>query len=421
MELLLFIGGALLRAYLMSNTFFKNLCDGTVFSTPLTSWRRVTEGHFLLEQGLSPYEGDLVHEPPLTLLLYSFCIRHCSICIPALFILVDLLTAYVLKLTAEAYVNKQLAEERTRPPPADGSRGAPLTAAQLGAVPLTVAAVYLFSPCTAVSCAALSTAGLHQLPLALVFYSAVAERWWPWLAWLGVSCYLDAYPAVLLAPLLGCAADRRRSPLLAGVVCCGVTAGLLLASAHALGDWSFLRATYGFILWTWDLTPNVGLFWYFFTEMFQHFEALFIATFQINAFIYAIPLTLRFRDRPVLVMFSLLILMVTFKSYPGVADAGLYLALLPLWWPLAAHARYGFLVTCFYAATAVLAPVMWTLWIHAGSANANFFFAVTLAYNSAQIFLVTDLLFAHMKREHVLRHGPSAEVDGKPAKLVLTG
>ena len=84
-------------------------------------------------------------------------------------------------------------------------------------------------------------------------------------------------------------------------------------------------------------------------------------------------------------MFALLVLMVTFKSYPSVAEAGLYLALLPLWRPLAPHARYGFIVTCFYVSVTVLAPVMWTLWIHAGSANANFFFAVTLAYNAAQV------------------------------------
>ena len=33
---------------------------------------------------------------------------------------------------------------------------------------------------------------------------------------------------------------------------------------------------------------------------------------------------------------------------------------------------------------------------------------------------VTDLLFAQLKREHVLKHGTAREVDGRPAKLVLT-
>ena len=41
-----------------------------------------------------------------------------------------------------------------------------------------------------------------------------------------------------------------------------------------------------------DLTPNIGLFWYFFTEMFEHFREFFLWTFQINAFIYIIPLSI---------------------------------------------------------------------------------------------------------------------------------
>ena len=38
----------------------------------------------------------------------------------------------------------------------------------------------------------------------------------------------------------------------------------------------------------------------------------------------------------------------------------------------------------FLVAT-ILAPCMWYLWIYAGSGNANFFYAVTLVYNAAQV------------------------------------
>ena len=68
----------------------------------------MTEGAYLMEQGISPYEGDMVHEPPLTLLLYSFLIQHYAALIPAAFILVDLLTAHILKLTADSFVQKQV-------------------------------------------------------------------------------------------------------------------------------------------------------------------------------------------------------------------------------------------------------------------------------------------------------------------------
>ena len=44
-----------------------------------------------------------------------------------------------------------------------------------------------------------------------------------------------------------------------------------------------------------DLTPNLGVFWYFFTEMFEHFRAFFICVFQIHAFLYTIPLAVKLR------------------------------------------------------------------------------------------------------------------------------
>lgn len=55
----------------------------------------------------------------------------------------------------------------------------------------------------------------------------------------------------------------------------------------------FLRIPYS--LGVPDQTPNLGLFWYFFTETFEHFRVFFLCVFQINAFIYVLPLTIRFR------------------------------------------------------------------------------------------------------------------------------
>ena len=74
-----------------------------------------------------------------------------------------------------------------------------------------------------------------------------AERWWLSLSGLAVSCYLDLYPVVLLAPLVAAVGAAGRSRLLAALVAAGCWAGLLLLSARALGDWSFLRSTYGFM------------------------------------------------------------------------------------------------------------------------------------------------------------------------------
>lgn len=44
-----------------------------------------------------------------------------------------------------------------------------------------------------------------------------------------------------------------------------------------------------------DLTPNIGLFWYFFAEMFEHFRLFFLFVFQINVFFYTVPLSIKLK------------------------------------------------------------------------------------------------------------------------------
>lgn len=47
--------------------------------------------------------------------------------------------------------------------------------------------------------------------------------------------------------------------------------------------------------------------------------------------------------------------------------------------------RNIFLVSCVLLACSALFPVLWHLWIYAGSANSNFYYAITLLFNVAQV------------------------------------
>jgi phosphatidylinositol glycan class U len=96
-----------------------------------------------------------------------------------------------------------------------------------------------------------------------------------------------------------------------------------------------------------------------------------------------------------------------------------------------------FVVVCMITVCAVLAPILRYLWIYSGSANANFYFAISLAFSTAQveiivlgsffcyrgspqIFLVTDLLYAFLKREfHLLNGSKPPIINGKTAEVVL--
>ena len=47
--------------------------------------------------------------------------------------------------------------------------------------------------------------------------------------------------------------------------------------------------------------------------------------------------------------------------------------------------RNIFVLTCIIIACSLLFPVLWHLWIYAGSANSNFFYAITLTFNVGQV------------------------------------
>lgn len=89
---------------------------------------------------------------------------------------------------------------------------------------------------------------------------------------------------------------------------------------------------YYFRLYHRDLQPNIGLFWYFFTEMFEHFRPLFLFSFQMNATVlYLVPLTIKLHKQPIFLATILIALTAIFRSYPCVGDIAFYMALFPIW------------------------------------------------------------------------------------------
>lgn len=64
----------------------------------------VTEGVVLQKDGVNPYTGDMFHESPVGLAIYSQLIEYASPYLPGIFILLDLITGHLLYLTAVEYM-----------------------------------------------------------------------------------------------------------------------------------------------------------------------------------------------------------------------------------------------------------------------------------------------------------------------------
>ena len=149
---------------------------------------------------------------------------------------------------------------------------------------------------------------------------------------LALASYKGLYPIMLLAPLCVVLLEKMSNKtafkiITRVVIPCSVLLGSFLAGLLWISyivmdkNWNFLWSTYGFILSVpgtvnrkcyvilfsklssvLELTPNMGLFWYIFTEMFEHFRVFFVATFQLNVFVYVIPLSIRLRKDPFLLV-----------------------------------------------------------------------------------------------------------------------
>ncbi|KAL1929598.1 hypothetical protein VTP01DRAFT_1736 [Rhizomucor pusillus] len=389
----LFLSGIALRLALFSFPVVADALSSRIeLATPVTSYKRLKEGVFLYDNGVAPYDGGPFHQAPLLLCIFSFLESiPFYYTTPVLYSLIDAAIALCLqKITllhqTQDAEKPKLAIEKDKQP----------------IHPSTVAALYLFNPLAILSCISRSSVIFTNLSIVVALLWAQLGRTNISMCWAAVATYFGFYPAMLVPPLImidkKCNVGHAIGCYLAGL---GVLLGL---SRLLVGSWNFIPATYGVVIFLSDLTPNVGMFWYFFIEIFDQFRSFFMVIFQFHAFIFAAPLCIRLREHPLFVCAVLTGVMSVFKSYPAAGDVALFLGLVPLHQQLFKYCRYGFLVANIFLYSSVLAPIFWHLWIYAGSGNANFFYAITLVYNLGQALLIVDLIYAILRREYDIAH-----------------
>ncbi|KAF5492251.1 Phosphatidylinositol glycan anchor biosynthesis class U protein [Colletotrichum siamense] len=377
-----------------------DLLTGRVeISTPVTSFKRLQEGLFLYNHNVSPYDGGVYHQAPLFLPLFSLLPdpKSFPIFTYILYILFDILSADALSKIADS---GEAGTSRLFTSPRRGKRWSGLV----------VASLYLFNPFTIATCIGRSTSIFSTCAILHAIAKAISGAPLGAMVALSFATYLSMYPLLLLPPLLLLAYDRqdpaRRIASTShfalantGVVAAVLGALFLMSFLLTGASWEFLSSTYGAQLTLNDLTPNVGLWWYFFIEMFDSFRSFFLAVFWLHLSSYVLPLTIRIRSQPLVVLTLLLGIFAIFKPYPSIADTSLFLAMLPLFRHIFPLMRYTFVGAATIMYASFLGPAFYHLWIYAGSGNANFFYAITLVWSLGQSLLVSDLTFAVLRDE----------------------
>ena len=168
------------------------------------------------------------------------------------------------------------------------------------------------------------------------------------------------------------------------------------SKARSVSD--YVMCTVGCQVLLHDLRPNIGLWWYLFVEMFEHFRPLFLAVFQLLPAAFIIPAAIRFRSEPLFLVWYVSSVLAVLKPYPTVGDIGLSIALLGLH-PRTVSALDPRLVKSIgFASLFVLylLPINWYYWIIQGSGNSNFYYAATLAVNAIQMIVSVKVTEKHL-------------------------
>lgn len=379
--MLVILAGILVRIAL--NVFFPGLPrvlgDRVELSTAVTSFKRLKEGLFLLNNSMDPYAGGPFHASPLLLYFFSLLPSN-ELVYSTLFALLD------------GYAAWKLSEVATRRP--KQSFSAEFTAA-----------VYLFNPFTMLASLARSTLAFTNTAIIASIAAAVGQKPVQAAALLALATCFSWYPIYLLWPLcvVSLQHDHRVKSIMryTCIAFCIFVATFVFLEYLPLGTWSFLRHQVDTQLLLSDLTsPNLGLWWYFFIEMFDGFRPFFLGAFQLFIALFPAPFTIRFPHHPLFVVAALVGIMAIFKPYPEVSDVGLYFSILALNRRVCELIEYWLITGLGLLYCSALAPTFFNLWIDIGSGNANFFYAITLVYSLVMVISLADATWSAIREDY---------------------
>ncbi|GAA6020393.1 hypothetical protein JCM11491_000335 [Sporobolomyces phaffii] len=407
--------GAAIRLVLASTPLAHLVAHRNELTTPLSSWHRLREGYYLLtELQLNPYAARSFHAPPLLLALVGPLTASKTVpeWAPLLaWTAADVGIAWALACVADkrdrGQVLKDEGEQRW-------SRS-------------RIATLYLLHPFAIATTLARSSVVFSNLFLALALESAVSGSLLSAVFLLSFATHLSLHPILLLPPVILLAHHMQdsspRKLLLKQAACRGVLAFaahqvvLLTASRWFTGSWDFLASVYGTILTMPDLTPNIGLTWYFFIEMFDHFRSFFLVVFALHPLTYVAPLTYFYRNDPLFAIVLLVGSYTLLKSYPTLGDYAMWHVLLACYSELLPYVSSPVFHSLAPLYALSLLPAFHHLWLYSTSGNANFFYASTLVWAVSQGGWALEAMQAHAKRrvgiDSLTRQGRDKVREGK--------
>ena len=427
---------------------------------PLYTMEHLREGNFLLDRsgvgttGLdAAYEGSVFHLPPIILALFRPLFQAVEakimqeILIGTLIVIVDLVVAILIyqvtvfatcgndvNTEREAELEREM-DDKIRPKRAwkfglDVAQSKDKSTEKIIQEPLVHMAdlpqvcclMYFCNPIAILVSSCTSSPSLQGvlnmsilIAVRISMPSNVAGAKWRALLStlsLALAVYVEPHHVVYLLPMaIWLSRSNDGNQLNKGIVGATIASfcvwfGLLHGSSALLVEdyATVLAKTYGHVHGFVDMSPNMGLSWYFFIQIFDRFRRYFVALLNLLQFIFVAPLTIRLHNYPIVLTTAFFLLGTLFKPVQTLHDAALGLTLVGVAPRTIARMGNASLVSIFaIVVPATLVVMFYWLWLETGTGNANFMFFQCLAYNVFLSIITLDYISATVKRDKALR------------------
>lgn len=375
------------------------LSETNLLSSPINSYKSLKEAFYYLKYDMNLYDGGVNHHPPLLVIILLFI--NYPIAFDLLYTIIDVvITLRLVRL------NRWYNDHNSK------RVGLKFT----GFNDDLIASFYLFNPLLILSNMSKSTLiftnffiieSLHQLLLKRNFKRSMVT--------LAVATYLSLTPIFMVFSILclgQAALQLSKSQIFkAVIVYISVVVFLLISSYAALGSTDFINQTYGTIVLHNKMSPNMGLWWYLFAEMFEFFTPFYTGLFNLYSFIFIIPIGLRFLEVDKIAGDSFLGVVITYiwlsftKSYPTFGDLAFGISLLPIFKDtVIPQFKYSVFIGLGMLVSVLLAPIFYYCWIVLGNGNSNFFYSINLVWGVVHIIILLDLIWGKLTYDYLLQH-----------------
>ncbi|KAK6197444.1 GPI transamidase subunit PIG-U [Scheffersomyces amazonensis] len=364
-------------------------------STPINSFKSLQEAFYYLNNDINLYDGGINHHPPVLVILLSFINDVGSsfvsnILFNLLYTIVDLYIT--LKLIA---LNKWYNEQW---------KGSTRYNDDL------IASFYLFNPLLIVTNLSHSTLIFSILFIIEALNQLLVVKNLPRsMIALSIASYLSYTPLWLIIPLLSLMSNTNPNVPKAEIY--GRNLGFyimglmlfIMSSFLINASWQFIPQVYGTIFMFNKIQPNVGLWWYLFTEMFEFFTPFYVGVFNLYSIIFVIPITLRFTNDGFFAFFLSLTWLSFTKSYPTIGDLGYVLSIIPIFKSsFLQYCKFSVIYIILLIVCLILSPIFYYCWIVLGNGNSNFFYSINLIWGVIYLFIIMDITWAKLTFDYII-------------------